>query len=425
MFHVKQWKKARVLPAGRAGPRRARPISPRNCSRIEVARCNFPTTFHVERHLPIQNRAKISPSRSSAVNSPVIKESGRWARRNSSAKSSRRAVCRPPARRVSAPRAAPPGAVRAPRTPSPGPNASPHPQDALRASRSTPAPVLPKATPTGAFALFRARNLPRQVDLVHHADPRNTLREALRDRAVRVCLSALLRRYLQHSVGTAERNPRPLDSDPFHRVARVPQAGGIDDVQRNAVQIDRCRIASRVVPGMSVTIARSSPARRLSRLDLPTFGLPASTTCSPSRRDSPLAMRSRARLPSARLTAARRSLARHSFRKSTLLLREIERRFDEHAQLGDRLDDQFSSAAENSPCSERIAAARSLRARRIDQIDDALGLSQVELVVEERALREFARLGETRAQLEAPRQQAACSTTGPPWPCSSRTSSPV
>ena len=33
-------------------------------------------------------------------------------------------------------------------------------------------------------------------------------------------------------------------------------------------------MASRVVPGIGLTMARSSPSSRLSRLDLPTFGLP-------------------------------------------------------------------------------------------------------------------------------------------------------
>ncbi len=41
-------------------------------------------------------------------------------------------------------------------------------------------------------------------------------------------------------------------------------------------------ITSRVVPGISVTIALFFPVRVLSRLDLPTLGLPAITTLSPS-----------------------------------------------------------------------------------------------------------------------------------------------
>ena len=39
-------------------------------------------------------------------------------------------------------------------------------------------------------------------------------------------------------------------------------------------QASRVSMASRVVPGVSETIARSSPSRALSRLDLPTFGRP-------------------------------------------------------------------------------------------------------------------------------------------------------
>ena len=39
-------------------------------------------------------------------------------------------------------------------------------------------------------------------------------------------------------------------------------------------QASRVSIASRVVPGTSETIARSSPSSALSRLDLPTFGRP-------------------------------------------------------------------------------------------------------------------------------------------------------
>ena len=37
---------------------------------------------------------------------------------------------------------------------------------------------------------------------------------------------------------------------------------------------------SLVVPGISVTMARSVPEHALSRLDFPTFGLPTIATCS-------------------------------------------------------------------------------------------------------------------------------------------------
>ncbi len=44
---------------------------------------------------------------------------------------------------------------------------------------------------------------------------------------------------------------------------------------------------SRVVPATSVTMARCEPLQALSRLDLPTFGLPTSATCRPDRRSCP------------------------------------------------------------------------------------------------------------------------------------------
>ena len=42
-------------------------------------------------------------------------------------------------------------------------------------------------------------------------------------------------------------------------------------------------ITSRVVPGISVTMARSCPSSAFNKLDFPTFGLPAITTRRPSR----------------------------------------------------------------------------------------------------------------------------------------------
>ena len=47
-------------------------------------------------------------------------------------------------------------------------------------------------------------------------------------------------------------------------------------------------MASRVVPGISVTIARLSPSNALKRDDFPTFGRPARTTSAPSRTSSPV-----------------------------------------------------------------------------------------------------------------------------------------
>ncbi len=53
--------------------------------RFHVEQPGARPTFHVEHHLPMQNRPKISPRRSSALTAPVMRPSSRWASRSSSA----------------------------------------------------------------------------------------------------------------------------------------------------------------------------------------------------------------------------------------------------------------------------------------------------------------------------------------------------
>ncbi len=74
---------------------------------------------------------------------------------------------------------------------------------------------------------------------------------------------------------------------------RTPSASTTSSVARNpAVSVictgtppksTRTPIASRVVPGISETIATSSPANAFSKVDLPAFGLPKITNSKPSR----------------------------------------------------------------------------------------------------------------------------------------------
>src|SRR6185369_14738707 len=78
-----------------------------------------------------------------------------------------------------------------------------------------------------------------------------------------------------------------------------------------------------------------------------------------------------------------------------LLLREIEHRFRERAQLdqprSERVDRGGKFSAEGAQ-----RGARRLLARGLDQVGHRLGLRQVELALEERAPRELAWLGEPR-----------------------------
>ena len=76
-----------------------------------------------------------------------------------------------------------------------------------------------------------------------------------------------------------------------------------------------CTMRSRVVPGTGVTIATSAPASAFSRLDFPTFGAPASTTCKPSRNSAPC-LASASSTSSSERTRASRPRASERSRKS-------------------------------------------------------------------------------------------------------------
>ena len=83
---------------------------------------------------------------------------------------------------------------------------------------------------------------------------------------------------------------------------------------------------------------------------------------------------------------------------------KVERRLGEHAQLDQRVDQRADLARERAGEAARRRARRGRR-RRVDEVGDALGLREVELAVEKRALRELARPREARAELDAAREQ--------------------
>ena len=154
---------------------------------------------------------------------------------------------------------------------------------------------------------------------------------------------------------------------------------------------------SRVVPGTSVTMARSAPTSALNRLDLPTLGRPAITTVAPSRIKRP-----RARVGEQRVDRG------HDRRVDADWRRPTARRSD-NPRPGKSSDASSRAMRSNSSASmcgdargqravELIERhARLQRRGRVDQIGHRLGLHQIALAVEERAQRELARLGEPRA----------------------------
>ena len=260
-------------------------------------------------------------------------------------------------------------------------------------SRSTPAPVFAdrktwrvRAAPSPSRAARRSRQS-REIGLVVHDDARQRRRQSREDRRVGIGDVAARRGIdeQEREIGARDRRPRALDAERLDRI--VGRRAG-PRCRRPSAECRRSRsascTASRVVPAIGVTIAASSPASRLSRLDLPTLGRPTSTTVSPSRSSAPCFARASTCASRAR---DRRELAAHVGRAQELdvLLGKVERRLGEHPQLDQRVDQRADLARELAGQAARGGARRGRR-RRVDQVGDALGLREVELAVEERAL---------------------------------------
>ena len=355
-------------------------------------------------HLPMQKREKITPSRSSAVNSPVIAESAVCASRSSSARSSsggvRAARCCRRARKVGrrfAQRVEMPLArekrvlhvlVRA------GQREDFVAQQLDAFARLRRQPHVPRASGVAPRrARFRVRAPDRSCCGRRCAAALPATARGSRHRAGRVARPRLRIDHHQRDVRARDGRPGPLDADRFDRVVGGAQSRGVDHRERNAVDLDlaRDRVARRarnrrddrdVLAGEPVEQAR-----------LADVGTPDQHHSEPVAQQRAL----RRALAELRASAPRSASSRPAASAA---------RTKPMSSSGKSSDASTSMRSSISACDDRVdrarefareAAHRGARRRRrrgVDEIGDALGLHEVELAVEERALREFAGLRE-------------------------------
>ena len=196
-----------------------------------------------------------------------------------------------------------------------------------------------------------------------------------------------------------------------------------------------CSTLSRVVPATGVTMASSAPARALSSEDLPALGCPAMTTLMPSRSSAPCRARCITvcrlccNLDSCPSASALRRKSISSSGKSRVASTSMRRWMSPSRRVW--------ISRENSPDKERVAlrAAAEVEASIRSATASAWARSILSLRKARsenspgRATRRPGRRGRPApsGSAAASRQRASssCSTTGPPWACSSSTSSPV
>ena len=183
---------------------------------------------------------------------------------------------------------------------------------------------------------------------------------------------------------------------------------------------------SRVVPATGVTIASSAPASAFRSELLPPFGWPAMTTLMPSRNSAPC----RARC----ITRPSVCCSRSSWPCASACCRKSISSSGKSSVASTSMRNWISASrsawtsAENSPASDRLAlrAAASVLA----SIRSAIASACARSILSFRKARSVNSPGcATRSPMAAPasmqRASSSCSTTGPPWACSSSTSSPV
>ncbi len=188
-----------------------------------------------------------------------------------------------------------------------------------------------------------------------------------------------------------------------------------------AISITRST-GSRVVPGIGVTIAASSRASALSRLDLPTFGSPTSTTVRPSRSSAPVRACASTCASCARRSASRRSTS--PARRNSTSSSGKSSVASVYIRSSVRPSTSAWISRENAPARLRAAAraavavAASIRSATLS----ACARSSLPF--------RYARFvnspgSASRAPSSTQRASTSRSTDGPPWPWNSTTASPV
>ena len=150
-------------------------------------------------------------------------------------------------------------------------------------------------------------------------------------------------------------------------------------------------------------MAASNPASAFRRLDLPAFGRPAITTCSPSRSARPCRTVSAIAAKRSPMSASR-SRTSGDLEELRVLVREVDRRLHVGAKFHHLRRERVHLAREHAR-QRAQRRARGLRGARRDQVRDRLRLHEVELAVVEGALGKLARPRQARAELHGARDE--------------------
>ncbi len=257
-----------------------------------------------------------------------------------------------------------------------------------------------KAHPT--IGLDAPRFLTAQVDLVRDDDALHVRRQPRIDVRRRRPIDVRIDQPQDH-VRPADLAPCALDADLLHRVGRVTQARSIDDVQRNAFDLDRL---AQGVPRRAGDLGDDRPllaGKLVQQAGLAHIRLAhqhhveaaAQQGALPRAVEHAFELRAQFRQPRQRACL---------LQEFDLFLGKIQRRLDQHAQVDQAVANAVDLLGKTARQRSHRRARRS-GGRGLDQVGHAFGLREVQLAVQEGTAGEFTRLRQSRAELQAALQQ--------------------
>ena len=233
-----------------------------------------------------------------------------------------------------------------------------------------------------------ARRGAAQIDLVAHFQHPWPVGQAFEDVPIGRGETGAVVEQQQDAVGPFDGLPGAANAFPLHHVLALAQTGGVDDVQRQAVDVDL--LAQHVAGGAGDVgdDGRLPPGQGIEQARLAGVGLAGEHDVHALAHQ--LALPGGGHHPREFVEQGVDALAEVFVgQKVDLLLGKVDGRFDEHAQFGQRRDRGMHPVGEHAL--QRLhGAARRLFGAGLDQIGDGLGLGQIDLVVEEGPLRELA-----------------------------------
>ena len=196
----------------------------------------------------------------------------------------------------------------------------------------------------------------------------------------------------KHRIGAFNLAPGALHTDFFDLIERFAQAGRIDHMQRNAFNLDQLRDLVARGAGNRGDDGQFGARQRIEQRALADIGLPGNHHLDAFTQDG--ALRGALHHAGQRgLQAQQLAAGIGLLQKVDVFFGEIQRRFDQHAQMDQLRQQRIDGLREFARHGARRRARRRLSAG-VDQVGNGFGLGQIDLVVQKCPLCELSRLGD-------------------------------